>query len=348
MIRRLLIALVVLVLVLAVAGGWAIRWAAKEFDANGPLTEDTLVFIPRGSGLEVITARLSEKTAIRHPWLFKLAVRINGQAAALKAGEYLLPAGVSMSGIVERLVAGRVVHHRLTIPEGLTATQVLALVEAAPLLAGKTPDTVAEGSLLPETYFYARGDARAELIARMKNAMERVLAAAWEKQRPDFPLPSPQDVLILASIVEKETALPEERPRIAAVFLNRLKLGMRLQSDPTVVYGLSGGAPLGRALTTNDLVTPSPYNTYVIDGLPPGPIANPGWDAIRAVLEPAQSDELYFVADGSGGHIFARTLAEHNRNVAKWRRIKKTLGASPLARRAPQQQVAPGGGQQGK
>lgn len=348
MIRRLLIGLVIFAFTLAVAGGLAMRWAAREYDANGPLTKDTLVFIPRGSGLNDIADRLAENGAIGRPWLFKLAVRLRGHAVALKAGEYLLPAGVSMSGIVERLIAGRVVHHRLTVPEGLTSAQVLALVAAAPLLAGKPPETVAEGSLLPETYFYARGDARDEIIARMKNAMDLALAAAWDKRRADFPLASGKDVLILASIVEKETSVPEERPRIAAVFLNRLKLGMRLQSDPTVVYGLTGGNPLGRRLTTDDLATPSPYNTYLIDGLPPGPIANPGMDAIRAVIEPAQTNELFFVADGSGGHVFARTLAEHNRNVAKWRRIKRTLNASPLARRAPEQKVAPGGGQQGQ
>ena len=346
MIRRLLIGSIILIFVLAVAGGLALRWAAKEYEAGGPLSQDTLVFIPRGSGLNGITARLTDDGAIRYPWLFKFAVRLRGHAGALKAGEYLLPAGVSMSDIVERLIAGRVVHHRLTIPEGLSSAQVLALVAAAPFLDGSLPNVMTEGDLLPETYFYARGDARAEIIARMKNAMALALAAAWDKRRPDFPLVTQRDVLILASIVEKETAVPAERPRIAAVFLNRLKLGIRLQSDPTVVYGLSGGMPLGRALTTNDLVTPSPYNTYIIDGLPPGPIANPGLDALQAVLEPAHSEELYFVADGSGGHVFARTLAEHNRNVAKWRRIKRTLGASPLARRTPEQPVAPGSGQQ--
>ncbi len=214
-----------------------------------------------------------------------------------------------------------------TIPEGLTAPQVVALLAAAEGLDGEPPplDKIGEGTLLPETYQYVRGDRRVDIVGRMRKAMAETLDELWRKRSADAsPLATPRDAVILASIVERETALSEERPRIAAVFLNRLRRGMRLQSDPTVVYGLSNGTgTIGRPLTRADLAVDHPYNTYIHGGLPPGPIANPGRDSLAAVLQPAKSKDLYFVADGTGGHAFARTLDEHNRNVARWRRIQR-------------------------
>jgi UPF0755 protein len=224
--------------------------------------------------------------------------------------------------VLSLLREGRTVVRHLTIPEGLTTVEILALLDDAPGLSGdRSPP--AEGTLLPETYNYSWGDSRAGMMARMQKAMAETLAKLWASRAAGLPLATPEAAVTLASLVEKETALAAERPRVAGVFVNRLRLGMRLQSDPTVVYALTAGkGPLGRELTRADLEVPSPYNTYRIDGLPPGPIANPGRAAIAAALQPLASRELYFVADGSGGHAFASTLEEHNRNVTRWRKLQ--------------------------
>lgn len=311
-------------LTLLVLFGLAAVWAIRNFEAVGPLAQDQVLEIPRGSGLSAISKNLEEADVVASAWLFEQGVRAQGEARQMKAGEYLFPAGVSMRGVMEILQGGKVVQYALTLPEGLTSVEAVALVEGAEALDGAVGSTPPEGTLLPETYHYGRNETRADLIARMEAAAKQTLDELWEGRQENLPIDSPEQALILASIVEKETGVAEERPLVAAVFVNRLRKGMRLQSDPTVVYGITlGKAPLGRALTRADLKQPTPYNTYQIDGLPPTPIANPGRASIAAVLQPAEADYFYFVADGTGGHAFAKTLAEHNRNVAKWRKIQK-------------------------
>ncbi|NKB48551.1 MAG: endolytic transglycosylase MltG [Alphaproteobacteria bacterium] len=309
---------------IAVAGIWMFN---RTFTDPGPLTEGVVLVIPRGASVRSIGALLESEGVIDDATLFSWGVRALGGERPLKAGEYAFPAQISARGAMALLQSGKIVERRLTVPEGLTTLQVLAAVGAADGLAGELPpaDKFAEGSLLPETYQYLRGETRDAFLTRLQTAMAETLDQLWRGRSPDAsPLKSPQEALILASIVERETGLAAERPRVAAVFLNRLRRGMRLQSDPTVVYGLSNGTgTIGRPITKTDLATDHPYNTYVHAGLPPGPIANPGRASLAAVLQPIKSKDLYFVADGTGGHAFARTLEEHNRNVAKWRRIER-------------------------
>lgn len=320
--RRAGVAIVAL-LALAVAVGAMLYVKGREaFFAPGPSSSEVVAVVPKGASTERIARMLADAGAISDPLVFRVAARLT--EARLKAGEYAFPPGASMAEAMAILGSGKVVQHFLTIPEGWTAKQALAAVAAAPALEGDTPETVPEGSLLPETYAYVRGDTRAQLVARMRGAMDKALADAWAARADGLPLKSPEEALALASIVERETGVAEERPRVAAVFVNRLRLGMKLQSDPTVIYGLSDGAGvLDRGLTRKDLETAHPYNTYEIAGLPPGPIALPGRAALQATLAPADTRDLYFVADGSGGHVFARSLEEHNRNVAKWRAVER-------------------------
>ena len=307
----------------------------------GPAKEETVVVLPRGAGLAQITASLRAAGVIEHPWLFRLAVRASGRDRDLKAGEYAFPPAIPARSVINMLANGQTVARRLTVAEGLTVAEIYELLEQAAGLTGELPPPPPEGSLLPETYFYAFGDPRAELVRRMQRAMDDVLAELWPRRARDLPLAGRAEALTLASIVDKETASAAERAKVAAVFVNRLRRGMRLQADPTVIYGLTAGeGPLGRSLTRRDWEDDSDYNTYRIDGLPPGPIANPGRAAIEAVLNPATVDYLYFVADGSGGHAFARTLDEHNRNVALWRKIKNGEHPRPLEPSPPKPQPA--------
>ena len=322
--RRIIVVSILLAVLAAGTLVTAGMWAVSRFEAPGPLVERTIIIVPAGSSLEEIARILADKGAIANRRLFVLGVMVFGRGHPLKAGEYAIPASQSPRGVMEILQSGKTVVHKLTVAEGLTSRQVMAEIAAADGLQGAAPAPPPEGAMLPETYHYSYGDTRAAMVARMRKAMDETLAVLWAHRQANLPLATPQQALILASIVEKETGRAGERPHVAAVFLNRLRKGMRLQSDPTVVYALTKGAgPLGRPLTREDLETQSPYNTYVIDGLPPGPIANPGTQSIRAVMQPAQSDDLYFVADGAGGHVFARTLKEHDRNVAKLRKIER-------------------------
>lgn len=313
---------VALIGLLAVGGGF-FYVKSQAMDA-GPHDQATRVVIEPGLGVSAIAARLHDAGVVRDPLTFRLWARATDRHRRLRAGEFEVPARASVDGVLDLLVNGKTVVRKLTLPEGLTVTEALILVQDAEGLAGPITAIPDEGWLLPETYHYSWGDERVDMVLNMSAAMEDTVRDVWSRRPEDFALSSPAELLTLASIVEKETAVPEERPMIAAVFLNRLAKGMRLQSDPTVVYALTSGAgPLGRALTRDDLQVESPYNTYRSDGLPPGPIALPGRAALEAVIRPADTDALYFVADGTGGHVFARTLREHNRNVAQWRRIKK-------------------------
>ena len=257
-----------------------------------------------------------------------MAARYTKLDQGLRFGEYEIPAGASMQDILTLLNRGGNVLRQVVVPEGLTSWQVVELLNAREELAGEVPAVPAEGSLAPAGYDFQRGDAREGLIARMQAGQEAILDAAWASRAPDLPLASEEELLTLASIVEKETGVAEERQRVAAVFVNRLRRGMRLQTDPTVIYGITEGkGTLGRGLRASELATATPYNTYVRAGLPPTPIANPGRASIEAAANPEASDYLYFVADGSGGHAFARTLEEHNANVANWRRVEARRAA---------------------
>jgi UPF0755 protein len=307
------------VLICAAAGD--IAWLGwQRFHAPGPLTEARNVVVPRGSPADV-AGRLAEQGVIADVRAFRLGALLTRDEGSLHAAELAFPAGASLRQVLTILRTARPVQHRLTIPEGLTAAQIARLVDRAEALTGNPP-VPEEGAVLPQSYAYEYGDSREAVIERATTAMQRQLAQIWADRDEDLPLATPRDLLILASIVERETARPEERPLIAAVFLNRLKRGMKLQSDPTVAYTVSGGmGTIERGLSRADLEQASPYNTYRITGLPPGPIASPGLAALQAVARPARTDDLYFVADGTGGHAFARTLEAHNRNVARWRAL---------------------------
>lgn len=309
---------------LAVIAAVALYGFMREFEAPGPLAEDLVVEIPRGAALGSIADRLVAQGIVENRWVFYGGVMLNGQERSLRAGEYLFPAGVSGVGAMDILRIGRAVAYSITIPEGLTSREAVDLILADENLVGEVAEVPAQGSLLPETYQYTRGDTRAQVIQRMEQAMAEALEELWAGRPEGLPLDTPDEALILASIIEKETGVGSEREVVSSVFINRLNRGMMLQTDPTVIYSLTNGeAPLGRELRRRDLNVDSPYNTYRYRGLPPGPIANPGRSALEAALNPAETDFLYFVADGSGGHAFGKTLIEHNRNVAQWRRIQR-------------------------
>jgi len=313
--------LAALALLAFAASFWALWEGHREFSAPGPLEQPATVLIPKGAGTEEVGRRLADAGVVQGRWLVVVAARLTGLRP--KAGEYLFPAAISAEGALVQMAEGRTVIHKLTIAEGLTVRRVLAEVDGADYLAGEVARPPAEGSLLPETWYLSRDDQRDEVVARMEKAMRQTLDAGWAGRASGLPLKTREEALVLASIVERETALTSERPRVAAVFENRLRRGMRLQSDPTVIYGLSQHwGVLDRPLVHEDLAAAHPWNTYVIDGLPPTPIANPGKASIEAVLHPAATNDLYFVADGSGGHVFATSLEQHNANVARWRKIE--------------------------
>ena len=310
------------------AGGY---FAYNEAVRAGPHNRDAVVVLPEGASVRDIADRLGAAGVLRHPELFVAAAKLRQVSGDLKAGEYSIPAGVSTLGLIDLIVEGKSILHYFTAAEGLTTAQILRLVETHDTLSGDVTLTPHEGTLLPETYAFTRGRTRDQLLASMSKAQTAFIDSIWDGRAMELPFSTRTEAVILASIVEKETGVPEERARIAAVFVNRLRKGMRLESDPTIIYGLTGGEPLGRGLRVSELKKETPYNTYLISGLPPTPIANPGKDSIRAVLSPADTDDIFFVADGSGGHVFAETLSEHNRNVAAWRRIERERRAARKA-----------------
>lgn len=289
----------------------------------GPQAQGKQIELARGSSLRAVAAELDTQGLLRSGFVFRAYVRARGQASALQAGEFSIPAGANMEAVLQILIRGAAVLHPITIAEGLTSQNIIEQLRGLDLLQGEVA-IPAEGSLLPETYKVPRGMSRAKLVEQMSRAQKSVIDELWPKRQAGLPIKSQQEAIILASIVERETAMAEERPLVAAVFVNRLKKRMRLQSDPTIIYGLVGGqGKLGRPIRRSEIRRHTPYNTYRIKALPPTPIANPGRAAIAAVLNPADSQALYFVADGTGGHVFANTLAEHNRNVRRWRQIEK-------------------------
>lgn len=308
--------IIIFLIVLSVLAYMQIKgWIAE----GGPLLNVTNVVVPKGASLKTVAEELSRAGVIDKPWLFRIMARINGLAKHLKAGEYQFMPGISLQAAMDKIARGEVFFRRITIPEGLTSGQIMYLIANYPDLEGEIDLDVKEGELLPETYSFELGASRNSIILQARVAMQKALEEVWASRDSSLPLKDVNELLTLASIIEKETGVPEERPLVASVFLNRLKKGMRLQTDPTVIYAITEGeTSFGRSLKRADLKIDSPYNTYLNYGLPPGPICNPGREALMAAARPQQSDYLYFVADGKGGHRFARSLNEHNRNVKAW------------------------------
>jgi UPF0755 protein len=313
-----------LLILIVVAVGAAVYFGKQRFDAPGPLAEDKTVDIPRGLGIRDISGLLEREGVIDQPWVFVGGVLVLKARGGLKHGEYQFTKHASLADVVDTIIEGRVVQHAVTIAEGLTSEQIVARLLENDVLEGQLKDIPREGTLLPETYKFTRGMTREQIVQRMQRDHKRVLQDAWEHRMTDLPLKTPEQLVTLASIVEKETGRPDERSRVASVFINRLKNKMRLQSDPTIIYGLVGGkGTLGRPIMKSEIEQRTPYNTYVIDGLPPGPIANPGRASLEAAANPARTKDLYFVADGSGGHVFSETYDQHQKNVARLRVLER-------------------------
>ncbi len=341
-------ALTFVFLLLLLSGGLAFA-LRTSFDSPGPLAAPAVAVIPKGEGVIEIASRLEKDGIISDRRIFvaqyyasRLYGGIAGEKAVIKAGEYEIKKEASMRQVLDTLVEGRSILQKITVPEGLTSQQIVERLRADTNLTGEVVQIPAEGTLLPDTYRFSKGMARQELVDRMQAEHQKLVASLWEKRQEGLPVQSLEQALILASIIEKETGRADERERVAAVFVNRLRKPMRLQSDPTIVYGLVGGqGPLGRSITRSDIDGKTPYNTYQIDGLPPGPICNPGRSAIEATLNPAKTSDLFFVADGSGRHVFTTNLKDHNAAVQNWRKYERDLKAKQQGATAPAQAAQP-------
>jgi UPF0755 protein len=320
-------AVITLLLVLMLGAGGAYIYGKQKIEAPGPLQEDKVVNIPARAGMTDIADILQREGVIdNNRWAFIGSVFALKARSELKPGEYLFQKNASLHDVIGTIVEGKVVQHAVTIPEGLTSEQIVARLSENDIFSGSVREQPREGTLLPETYKFPRGTPRDQVIARMQQAQKRVLAEIWERRNPDIPVKTPEQLITLASIVEKETGKADERSRVAAVFVNRLRQKIKLQSDPTIIYGLVGGkGTLGRPIKRSEIQQPSPYNTYVVDGLPPGPIANPGRASLEAAANPARTRDLFFVADGTGGHAFSDTYDVHQKNVAKLRAMEKQI-----------------------
>src|SRR5205814_6699729 len=320
-------AVITIILILMIGGGGVYVYGRKMLESPGPLAEDKTVNIPPRSKTREIAETLQREGVIDiNPWLFMGAAFALKASSELKPGEFAFQKNASLRDVIGTIVEGKVVQHSVTIPEGLTSEQIVARLSDNDIFAGSVREVPREGTLLPETYKFPRGTTRDQVIQRMQQAQKRALAEIWERRSPDVPLKSPDQLVTLASIVEKETGKPDERSRVAAVFVNRLRQKIKLQSDPTIIYGLVGGkGTLGRPIKRSEITQPSPYNTYVIEALPPGPIANPGRASLEAAANPARTRDLFFVADGSGGHTFTETYDAHQKNVAKLRAMEKQI-----------------------
>jgi UPF0755 protein len=320
-------AVITVVLVLMIGVGGAYVYGKQKIEAPGPLQEDKIVNIPARAGMTDIADILQREGVIdNNRWAFIGSVFALKARSELKPGEYSFQKNASLRDVIGTMVEGKVVQHAITVPEGLTSEQIVGRLSDNDIFSGAVKEMPREGTLLPETYKFPRGTTRDQVIQRMQQTQKRVLAEIWERRNPDIPVKTPEQLVTLASIVEKETGKADERSRVAAVFVNRLRQKIKLQSDPTIIYGLVGGkGTLGRPIKRSEIQQPSPYNTYVVDGLPPGPIANPGRASLEAAANPARTRDLFFVADGTGGHAFTETYDQHQKNVAKLRAMEKQI-----------------------
>jgi UPF0755 protein len=319
---------IITILLFAMIGAGAVYYYGRQvLETPGPLAEEKIVNIPQRAGKRDIADVLNrEGVTDVNPWIFIASVFALKASSELKPGEYAFQKNASLRDVIATMVDGKVVQHAVTIPEGLTSEQIVGRLSDNDIFTGSVHEIPREGTLLPETYKFPRGTSRDQVIQRMQREQKRVVAEIWERRSQDLPVKTPEQLVTLASIVEKETGKPDERSRVAAVFVNRLKQKIKLQSDPTIIYGLVGGkGTLGRPIKRSEITTPSPYNTYVIDGLPPGPISNPGRASLEAAANPARTRDLYFVADGTGGHAFTETYDQHQKNVAKLRAMEKQI-----------------------
>src|SRR4051794_7393172 len=320
-------AIITIILILMIGAGGVYVYGKKMLESAGPLAGNKIVNIPARSKTREIAETLQREGVIDiNPWVFMGAAFALRASSELKPGEYAFQKNASLRDVIGTIVEGKVVQHAVTVPEGLTSEQIVARLSENDIFTGAVREMPREGTLLPETYKFPRGTAREQVIQRMQQSQKRVLAEIWERRNADIPVKTPEQLVTLASIVEKETGKADERSRVAAVFVNRLRQKMKLQSDPTIIYGLAGGkGTLGRPIKRSEITQPSPYNTYVVDGLPPGPIANPGRASLEATANPARTRDLFFVADGTGGHSFTETYDQHQKNVARLRTLEKAI-----------------------